>query len=85
MKYRNASEVFPEELLRELQKYAAGELIYIPKVKEHDSWGSRSGARAFYATRNDEIRGKYRSGVTIETLAEEYAVSVDTIRRILYK
>ena len=30
MKYRNASEVLPDSLLRELQKYAPGELLYIP-------------------------------------------------------
>lgn len=85
MKYRNASAVFPDRLLHEMQKYAAGELIYIPKENEHDAWGTKSGAKAYYATRNDEIRAKYRSGKTIQSLTDEYSLSVETIRRILYK
>lgn len=34
MKYRNASEIFPDELLREIQKYSSGELVYIPEKEE---------------------------------------------------
>lgn len=34
MKYENAGEVLPEELLKEIQKYAAGKLLYIPKGEE---------------------------------------------------
>ena len=36
MKYRNASEIFPDELLREIQKYSSGELVYIPEKEEKD-------------------------------------------------
>ena len=32
MKYINAAEVLPETLLKELQSYVDGELLYIPKV-----------------------------------------------------
>ena len=45
MKYRKASDIFPDELLREIQKYSSGELIYIPKKSERKSWGANSGAR----------------------------------------
>ena len=58
MKYRKASDIFPDELLKEIQKYSSGELIYIPKVQERQDWGSRSGARTFYVQRNSEIRSK---------------------------
>lgn len=34
MKYENASDVIPEELLKEIQKYAAGKLLYIPSGEE---------------------------------------------------
>ena len=34
MRYRNASDIFPDELLKEIQKYSAGELIYIPEKSE---------------------------------------------------
>lgn len=31
LKYRNATDIFPDELLAEIQKYSSGELIYIPE------------------------------------------------------
>lgn len=86
MKYRNAADIFPAQLLDEIQKYASGELIYIPQSNERRDWGSSSGARAFYTERNSEIRRKYHeSGKKIGELATEYGLSTDTIRRILYK
>ena len=85
MKYRNAADIFPAELLKEMQKYASGELIYIPQNNERRDWGSASGARAFYAERNSDIRRKYREGTKITDLAGEYGLSTDTIRRVLYK
>ena len=33
-KYRNAQDVLPDKLLRELQQYAAGETLYIPGIGE---------------------------------------------------
>ncbi len=30
MKYLNASDVLPDELLKELQKHAGGALLYVP-------------------------------------------------------
>lgn len=86
MNYRNAADIFPAELLNEIQKYASGELVYIPQANERKDWGSASGAKAFYAERNSEIRRKYwESGKKIGELAMEYGLSTDTIRRILYK
>ena len=85
MKYRKASELFPDELLKEIQKYAAGELVYIPKTGERNDWGEKSGARAYYLARNAEIRRKHLEGSTLEELAEDYGLSHDTIRRILYQ
>ena len=87
MKYRNAGEVFPDELLKEIQKYSSGELIYVPQSSEHrKDWGSESGAKIYYRERNSEIRRQYyQDGKRIGELAEKYGLSTDTIRRILYK
>ena len=72
--------------MQEIQKYSSGELIYIPQSDERKDWGSKSGARSYYAERNSEIRKKHlMAGKKIEELAEEYGLSRDTIRRILYK
>ena len=85
MRYRNASEIFPDELLKEIQKYSAGEMIYIPEKSKKKVWGEKSGAKDYYVERNAEIRRKRQEGKSIQELAGEYGLSVDTIRRILYK
>lgn len=85
MKYRNASEVLPEALLKEIQKYVSGETLYIPTKEERVGWGESSGAKAFYTKRNEEIREKYYNRFSLEDLADEYGLSVETIRKIIYK
>ena len=30
MNYRNAQDIFPENLLKQIQRYVSGETIYIP-------------------------------------------------------
>jgi len=84
MKYRNASDVLPDKLIKEIQKYTSGEAIYIPSHKERKRWGSESGARTFYSERNGEIRKKYYEGSSIDLLSDEYNLSVETIRKIIY-
>lgn len=85
MKYRNASDILPDKFLKELQKYVSGEALYVPSDKERKKWGDGSGARKFYAQRNEEIRYKFFHKVSIEHLAEEYCLSTETIRKIVYK
>jgi len=86
MKYRNASEVFPDELLREIQKYAAGDVLYIPSAKKRKEWGSETGAKIFYKQRNEEIHYKYfHLHVSIDDLCDEYGISYETIKKIIYK
>ena len=85
MKYRKASEVLPDDLLREIQKYVDGEALYFPKKKERKNWGEGSGARNYYKQRNDEIRTKFLDGASIEVLANQYNLSVESIRKIVYR
>lgn len=86
MKYRNASEILPDELLKEIQKYTSGEALYIPSDGKRKKWGSGSGAKVFYEQRNEEIRYKYfHLKVSIDTLCEEYCLSDETIRKIIYR
>ncbi|MBO6100524.1 MAG: hypothetical protein J6P07_04225 [Spirochaetaceae bacterium] len=84
MKYRNAADIFPDELLAEIRKYSSGELIYIPEESQKKGWGEKSGSRDFYIKRNAEIRQKHSEGKSIAQLAEEFLLSTDSIRRILY-
>ena len=86
MKYRNAADIFPDELLAEIQKYSSGELIYIPEsAQTKKGWGEKSGSRDYYIKRNAQIRQKHEEGKSIAQLAEEFSLSTDSIRRILYR
>ncbi len=83
MNYKNAIHVLPDELLKEVQKYAAGENLYIPKVEERKKWGEGSGARAYYRERNEKIKKLYAEGKTQDEIADTFSLSVDSIRRII--
>ncbi|TCP30220.1 Mor transcription activator family protein [Scopulibacillus darangshiensis] len=86
MQYKNGKEVFPPSLLKELQKYIQGELIYIPKEKnQRAGWGEINGSRQIIARRNEEIYRLYMEGLSIEKLEEKYNLSMDSIRKIIYK
>ena len=51
MKYVNAAEILPERLLRELQTYIDGDVLYVPKYSSKKKWGTVSGSRSFYGDR----------------------------------
>lgn len=84
MKYKNAQDILPDKLLKELQKYVSGETIYVPNQQAKKPWGETSGARSYYKQRNAQIREKHKNGSSIEALADEYNLSVDSIRKIIY-
>lgn len=56
MKYENAQDLLPEELLTQVQKYISGKLVYIPAREHHREWGSVSGYRQSLLDRNQNIR-----------------------------
>jgi len=85
MRYKKASDILPEHLIKEVQKYAAGETLYFPKDRERKKWGEITGARTFYKERNEEIRQKFLQKISMENLAEEYSLSVETIRKIVFR
>ncbi|PGY09112.1 CD3324 family protein [Bacillus sp. AFS031507] len=85
MKYVNASNILPEKLIREIQKYVQGETIYIPKPETtYRKWGSLSGGRKLLDQRNSNIKSAFNSGTSIQELANEYFLSIDTIKKIVY-
>lgn len=84
MKYENGKEILPAALLKEVQKYAGGKLLYIPVGNENKSWGEVSGYRQKLLKRNVLIANKYRAGATLSELAEEYFLSLDSIKKIVY-
>ncbi len=86
MSYLRADLIFPDELLAEIQKYVQDGLVYIPKPKKlHKKWGENSGGREVMEQRNLQIKMKFRNRHSLEELADEYGLSVDTVKRIVYK
>ncbi|RED52624.1 hypothetical protein DFP95_13322 [Cohnella lupini] len=70
--------------MKEIQKYAAGKLLYIPTGEEKRAWGETSGYRDQLQRRNLMIRNKYAHGVTVSELADEYFLSLDSVKKIIY-
>lgn len=84
MGYRNAADILPEGLLRELQEYIEGEILYVPKAAPKKEWGESSGSRSYYLKRNRKIRESFLAGITMEELADEYGLAQNTIHKIIY-
>ena len=86
MSYVNAKDVLPEKLVKEIQKYIDGQLIYIPRKSENSLlWGEKNGTKEKLAERNQMIVNRYYSGKTIAELSEVYFLSEKRIRGIIHE
>ena len=86
MSYIKAEEILPEELIRQIQEYADGVYIYIPrKPGTRHAWGQKTGYKAELIIRNNRIRNDYTSGESVTALSRKYHLSEKSIRRILQK
>ena len=84
MKYVNGKDIFPEALLKQIQKYVSGKAVYIPAADEKKAWGETSGYKRYILERNREIRNKFKAGACMEALSDEYALSSESIKKIVY-
>ena len=84
MKYINAEKVLPQELVRAIQMYVKGDLLYIPNEDCKKKWGEKSGSKQYYIDRNNEIKKLYKEGQSILQICEMYGLAFDTVRKILY-
>ena len=85
LKYVNAKDVLPPDILDIVQKYTCGALIYVPKKDEEKiGWGQLSGARAQVHKRNINILDAYKRGSSILELMNDYCLSEASIRKIVY-
>ena len=84
MRYLNAEEILPAELLEQVQRYADGIYLYIPRRADHrQRWGSSTRYREELQQRNESIRLLHREGLDAQELAERFHLSVKTIQRVL--
>ena len=86
MSYIKAEEILPEELIRQIQEYADGVYLYIPrKPGTRHAWGQETDYKAELKARNDRIRNDFASGESVARLSRRYHLSEKSIRRILQK
>lgn len=84
MKYSNAYNILPADIVKIIQEYVDGEYLYIPRKEEDQKkWGENSGSRDTLKRRNVQIYLKYMNGAAILDLAQEYYLSDKSIRRII--
>lgn len=84
MKYENAENILPNNIIELIQSYVDGGYIYIPRKNENKkSWGENTETKRQLEARNREIFNKYSSGVTVKILCEQYFLTESSIRRII--
>ena len=84
MKYVNANDVLPEELLSMIQKYYQGGYLYIPKGNDCEV-KRRTDYTIELEKRNQYIYLKHLEGRTNGQLGNIYHLSAASIRRIIAK
>lgn len=85
MNYKKGADVLPDRLLKEIQEYVEGCLVYIPKKSNKAGWGYLSGTRQFIDKRNNKINTLFEQGEAISSLSDRFHLGEDTIRKIVYK
>ena len=85
MEYKNAAKILPDKLLKEIQTYIDGEMLYIPKSGSKIQWGMANGTRSYYQERNQRIKELYGRGYTMGELAEWFGLSAKTVKNIVYQ
>ncbi|TXK85513.1 CD3324 family protein [Paenibacillus sp. N3.4] len=86
MSYKNGKDVLPPNLLKQLQEYIQGEIVYIPKKEQKRAgWGENNGTRIIIERRNQEIFRLYQTGSTVLELIKVFHLSEDSIRKIIVK
>ncbi|WP_019533858.1 CD3324 family protein [Paenibacillus ginsengihumi] len=83
MGYKNGKDILPPNLLKQLQEYIQGEIIYVPKKEQRAGWGENNGTRQSIQKRNHEIYRLYENGSTVRELIRQFHLSEDSIRKII--
>jgi len=86
MAYLKADQLLPPELLLEIQKYVQGSLVYIPRPRKRRlGWGLKNGTRDSLDRRNAAIRNARLNGLCIDDIADQFCLSPDSVRKIIYR
>ncbi|MDV4150536.1 CD3324 family protein [Clostridium sp. AL.422] len=84
MKYTNAQDILPKEVIKIIQKYVDGSYLYIPRKNENrKSWGENSGFKNELIERNTQIYNSFNDGSSVKDLANKYYLTQNSIRKII--
>lgn len=84
MGYIYALEILPEGLIKEIQEYVNGQVIYIPKIKsKRCKWGEKTDTKEYFKERNSEIYNSYKNGMAVFELSKKYYLTPKSIQRII--
>lgn len=84
MKYKNANDVLPENLLALVQEYIQGEYLYVP-VKDRHIAEAPTDYKNELEKRDAHIYTKYLEGMSNKQLSKIYNLSESSIRRVIVK
>ena len=82
MKYKNANNILPVELIEAIQQYVQGEYIYIP-IKDKSVNTVPTEYEVELQRRDRHIYTKALEGVSNKELSVMYSLSESSIRRII--
>ena len=85
MKYQNARDVLPDELLTSVQEYFQGGYLYVPRKAENRPEQFRTAYKTELLKRDHHIFLKHLEGWSNGQLGEFYHLSAPSIRRILLR
>ncbi|AAK76807.1 Mor family transcriptional regulator [Clostridium acetobutylicum] len=86
MKYEKAQNILPQNIIELIQNYADGIYLYIPrKSNSKKAWGEYSGIKDILEKRNRDIFDRYKQGVSVKKLAQQFYLTEYSIRRIIRK
>lgn len=84
MKYVNAKDILPKELIEQLQNYVQGSYVYIPQKEDTiKSPDKKTDYRIELEKRNAHIYLKYLQNWSHGQIAKLYHLSLPSIRRII--
>lgn len=84
MKYENANDILPSDIIEILQEYIDGKYLYIPRKENNKkSWGEESGFRQELNIRNRKIIKEYNNGKTVKEISQDYYLTEHSIKRIV--
>ena len=84
MRYVNARDVLPKDILALIHEYVDGAYVYIPRREDsRKSWGDNTRSKIETMERNAEIYALYKTGLKVDELAGKYFLSDKSIQRII--